>query len=159
MVRNLCSNIKRINKADVYFHGHSSGLLAKPGNKLPVVRINFMTSLLVVFFPFCPCRFQKLLCKNGQENKKWFKFSNSHVGRSSHLTYIKQFSGRTAATATTCYLFSYANSSHTEKCIKEPCIFQIQEHAISCSYFLFKSTENEKEFLTHTHTHTQTFKN
>lgn len=72
-----------------YFHGHSLGLLAEPGNKLPVIRINFITVMLVEFFLFCMCWFQKLLCKNGQENTKWFKFSHSNAGRSSHLTYIK----------------------------------------------------------------------
>lgn len=48
-----------------------------------------MTLLLAAFFPFCSCWFQMLLCKSGQENKKWFKFSYSHVGRSIHLLYIK----------------------------------------------------------------------
>lgn len=66
MVRNL--NVKHINKAADYSYSHSLGFLAKPGNKLPIIRINFLTLVLVVVFPLHLCWFQKLLCKKGQEN-------------------------------------------------------------------------------------------
>lgn len=75
MVRNLI--VKDISKALIYFYSHSLGLLAKPGNKLPIMRINFPTLLLVVFFPLHLCWFQKLLSKKGQEDIKWLKFSHS----------------------------------------------------------------------------------
>lgn len=155
-VRNLCSNIKCIKKADVYSHGHSLGLLAKPGNKLPVIRISFTTLLPVAFFPFCSGWFQKLLYKNGQENKKWFKFSHSHVGRSSHFTYIKysldQLLPQLLQLLPQLLPVIYSvkpTPSALKKCTKETCIFQMQEHTISCAYFnfLFKSTENEKKIL------------
>lgn len=63
MIRNL--NAKHISKVVTYFYSHSLGFLTKPGKKWPIIRVNFLTLLLVVFLPLHLCWFQKLLCKKG----------------------------------------------------------------------------------------------